>query len=157
MGPFGGRRDENWILEEAASRLRGALGSAVLLPATRERILARAVRDRGSAETAVVRKFAPGFGLALAASVPALVIGAAALILALREQAPQSPKFGGIVGARKVGDQIVFTIANGNRPHVVYRSKDPARFDQGSAERVVGGRFEDRVGEEPGIVFYRVE
>lgn len=154
MGFSGKRSGSDALLAEAVARLRSGLAEGgALSAAARARILARLPEGRPEPR----RRLSPAFRLALAASIPLAFVGLTAVVALYRAGGRQAPAPGAILRAEKVGDRVVFTIANGGRPHLVYRSSDPARFDRGSAEQVVGGRFQDRAGGEQGIVFYRVE
>jgi len=61
------------------------------------------------------------------------------------------------VQATKQGDHVVFTIANGNRGHVVYKSNIPAHFERGSGIRIEDGTFSDLAAGGPDVVFYRID
>lgn len=142
-------------LPEALSKLRGSLEAGpVLSEGARERILARVLTASSTFERARRPWFRVG-RLALAACLPLGLVGVGAAVFLLRGGGSEGAA--GIVRVEKSGDQVIFTIANGKKTHTVLRSSDPARFDAGSARRVVGGRFEDPVAGESGIVFYRVE
>ena len=57
--------------------------------------------------------------------------------------------------ASRVGDEVVFQIANGGKPHRVYRSTSAG--EAGEAMAVTDGRFRDRLDRGGDLVFYRID
>jgi hypothetical protein len=61
------------------------------------------------------------------------------------------------VHATKSGDEVIFLIANGQRPHAVYKSQAPNSFDAPPAFWTQDGSFRDRLDGGPALVFYRID
>ncbi len=61
------------------------------------------------------------------------------------------------VRVSKQGDQVLFHVANGGRPHYVSRSLQPDRFEPSSAVRVSDGVYTERLSDRAGLVFYRID
>ena len=61
------------------------------------------------------------------------------------------------VSAAKVDGDVVFVIANGGKPHNVYRSTNPGAFDRAPAAVTRDGSFRDRLHGGPDLVFYRID
>jgi hypothetical protein len=57
------------------------------------------------------------------------------------------------VRAAKSGDAVVFTIANGGRPHKVFKSSVPTHFDPSTAVTVRNGAFRDAADDGSDLVF----
>jgi len=135
-----------------AWRSRGA-DSPRFSAESRERILSsafhsveRPVRQRGL--------FFP-LGRVLAATLPMFLAVALLGVLThdsgpVRETGPVS------VHASKAGGQVVFTLANGGRTHVVRKSDSPDGFDQNRGTKV-RGEFSDSIEGSSGIVYYRID
>ena len=96
--------------------------------------------------------FIPYHRLALAAVVPAALL-AAALMLSLPggEHAPAS------ITVEKVGNQVVFNIANGGASHSVSKSNTPHSFDPGNSVRIDDGSYRDSMLENGNLVFYKID
>ena len=59
--------------------------------------------------------------------------------------------------ASKQGDRVVFTIANGGRPHQVYRSTAPDGLARDRSLSVQDGVFVDPFRHDEHLVFYRID
>lgn len=98
------------------------------------------------------RLFLPYHRFALAAVVPAALL-AAALMLSLPagDHAPAS------ITVEKVGNQVVFNIANGGSSHSVSRSNTPHSFDPGNSVRIDNGSYRDSMSDNGDLVFYKID
>ena len=92
----------------------------------------------------------------LAGAIP--VMAATAVLLVLAEKAGDD-RFGRplTVRATKRGDDVVFTIANGGRPHRVVKSSVPTSFDPSTAVTVRDGAYRDAAADGADLVFYRID
>ena len=90
----------------------------------------------------------------LAGALPVAAIGLLAVMLVDRGVEPTHPLR---VRATKAGGEVIFSIANGNRDHSVYKSSVPNRFGASAQLQVRGGSFRDTVDDDSGLVFYRIE
>jgi len=144
------------VLEQALSQWKSASKSLPgFAAATRGEILRAALES--SPEKASYR---PLLGIIprriLAGLIPALAAGA--VLVLLGEQLA-----GGTQGrpltirAAKSGEDVVFTIANGGRPHRVLKSTIPGRFDPSTAVTVRDGAYRDAADDGSGLVLYRIE
>jgi len=101
----------------------------------------------------------PLFGLfprRLAATI--LPIAAAvALVAFFPERSGDASRAHVKVRVGKSGDEVVFTIANGTSGHTVYKSNDSSDFGRAERIAVQGGTFRDRVADDAGLVFYRID
>jgi hypothetical protein len=100
--------------------------------------------------------FTPTRQLVVASALPLLLAGA--LLIPIDRAVPPPPLQGqGVTTVRvsKQGDQVHFTIANGNRDHYVSRSTQPDRF--GEADVVSEGAYVDRLNGGESLVFYRID
>ena len=61
------------------------------------------------------------------------------------------------IEATKLGTEVVFVIRNGGTAHSLREASDPLRFGQDLPVRQVEGRFRDRLDQDPGIVYYRID
>ena len=120
---------------------------------------ARIVDQASAAPTGLTHLSPVFFPWARTAAVSA--VPAALLLFALVGLWPASVEppgtVPGTVEVAKVGDEVVFTIANGGQPHTIQKSHRPDRFD-GSATVVNGeDSFVDRLESGSKIVFYRID
>ncbi len=141
------------ILDEAISSWKtGCPSGAELSPAAREHVLNSAVSGDSIATLPHdASLFPPYHRFALAAILPA---GLLALVLAIslgKDPAPPT------ITVEKVGNQIVFNIANGGGAHSVSKSNTPHTFDPGGSVRVQGGSYQDSMVENGDLVFYRID
>lgn len=138
-------------LDRAVTALRGADTPETLSPAARAAILHRAA-EPGEARGPLAVLFPTSWRLALAGGLP-LALALIVVALAGRGgsetgQANEDPI------ARKVGGKVIFEVAAGS---TVTKSNVPFAFDDRHAVRVTDGRYADRVGSGPNLVFYRIE
>ncbi len=128
-------------------RLSGTARQAVLRRATAAREPLRPLR----------RLFLPWGQMALAGALPVLLAAVTALawVSGIPRKAPH------VVDSRievsKVGDQVVFTIANGRTDHQVVKSARPDEFDPAGAAPVSDGSFSDALHSGADLVFYRID
>lgn len=61
------------------------------------------------------------------------------------------------IEATKLGAEVVFVIHNGGQTHSLREASDPLRFGQDLPVRTVEGRFRDRLDQNQGIVYYRID
>ena len=145
-------------LDRAIRDWRGQGSEEQLAAPTRARIL-EAVTERaahGGSTAPLIPLFLPVRRLALAAGLPALVL---ALALGYGARIAENPgEFGEprLIATKQAGE-VVFIIANGGRPHRVYRSTDPARLGTEAAFTATDGSFRDRLDSGPDLVFYRID
>jgi hypothetical protein len=71
--------------------------------------------------------------------------------------APSMPTSPTSVEASKVGDRVVFTIANGGRQHRIVKSDRPDRFEGDSGVEAANGSYVDRLDSGADVVFYRID
>ena len=57
----------------------------------------------------------------------------------------------------KVGDAIVFEIANGSKVHEVRKSTTPQRFDERTAVTTESGSYSDALNNGVALTFYRID
>jgi len=93
------------------------------------------------------------------ATVAAALLPAAILagVLGWPTMEPPQPVEPGTLKVSKKGDQVVFTIANGDREHRVQVSDRPDRFDRSGEVRLAGGEYVDQLEQGSSIVFYRID
>jgi len=137
-------------LERAVRALREAEAPETLSPAARAAILRR-VAEPGEARGPLAVLFPTSWRLALAGALP-LALALTVVVLAARggtgTPTPEDPI------ARKVDGRVIFEVAAGS---TVTKSAVPFAFDDRHAVRVANGRYADRVGSGPNLVFYRIE
>ena len=138
-------------LERAVRALREAEAPETLSPAARTAILRR-VSEPGEARGTLAVLFPTSWRLALAGALP-LALALTVVILAGRGGAGTAPTPEDPV-ARKVDGRVIFEVAAGS---TVTKSAVPFAFDERHAVRVANGRYADRVGSGPSLVFYRIE
>jgi hypothetical protein len=125
---------------------------------TRERILEAATRE-GNRQVRFdlpAPLFLPARRFALAALLPLVLLSVALgyfLVPAGPGEAPGAPR----LMATRLGDEVVFVIANGDRPHRVTKASDPRGFDSGEPVAVEQGVFRDHVDSGANLVFYRID
>ena len=124
----------------------------------RSRIL-RGIRDDvRSRRTPFADLFLPARRLALAGVVPALALAAALGLLVQPAMQGSGLEAGqGRLEATKIGGEVVFVLANGDRSHNVYRSTDPKGFGVEPAFVTEDGSFSDSLSSGPDLVFYRID
>ena len=147
------KRHENDIVRRAAQEWRRATAPPQLSAGARDRVLRRTIQ-----ENTAVRPFPALFvttrRVILAGVVPALLLGV--LVLVARVPGPAVEAVPTVVASR-VGDGVVFTIDNGKKNHVVYRSTVPHRFDPHAGVQVKNGQFADSGDDGARVVFYRID
>lgn len=122
---------------------------------TRARILRLAREERTLGTRALPRQVEPAFAtaprLATLALASAAVLGLALFSLPRGGDASRSK-----LQARKSGNQVIFTIANGHRAHRVFKSSDvdPSKSSPFTTTR---GSFRDDLRAGPDLVFYRID
>jgi len=155
-----GESEGQALLDTAVRQWREASTSGETLgPATRAAIL-RSTRDRGERPT-LAALFLPTRRLVWAAGLPALALGLAlAALLGVEGLPAPGLREPARIEVSRVGDEVVFQIANGKRLHRVYRSElaaDTAAPGQEEAFAVTAGTFRDRLHSGSDLVFYRVD
>ncbi len=141
--------------------LRGAIDAARrveagperLSPGRREKILATALAGGPAVSGDPAPLFTSRGWLVAAAVLPAMLAALMLFTLHGRGGAVAGPPQ---VQAFKAGENVVFTIANGNREHFVYRSARPDRFDPATRVRVTDGVYRDSM-KSGDLVFYRID
>lgn len=142
---------QTWRSDEAGREV-GLSGPA------RSRVLARAVAGSSRTSAALRPLFFPWCRLVAAGAAPLLALTLAIGYLSLGGPVSDLvPGTAPVIGAEKRGDEVIFVIANGERAHRVYRSTSPLQFDKAPLATTRGGEFRDRIGEGPGLVFYRID
>ncbi len=144
------------VLDAALSQWKATRRTSPgLSAATRGEILSVALASRPEASA-----YRPLLGIIpqrlLAGAVP-MVAAVAVLLLFAERMGDPSLRSPLTVRAAKSGDDVVFTIANGGRPHRVVKSTVPTRFDPSDAVTVRGGAYRDTVVDSAGLVFYRID
>jgi hypothetical protein len=91
----------------------------------------------------------------LVGALPVILAGFVVLFFADRANDPNGVPTR--VRAHKTGDEVVFTIANGQASHVIYKSNVPNKFDASSGVRVRNGTYRDSADDGSGLVFYRID
>lgn len=149
------RTPDSSRLDEAIRAFRSTRGTVeTLFPATRARIVETAWNETKSrAESGFRPAFRPARWFAGLAA--ASLVGVLSISILVHRDGRQDRPF--TVQAEKVGDEVVFTIANGNRAHSVRKATHPALLERAEAQRIRNGRFSDSASEEAGIVFYRID
>jgi len=148
-----GKNENDGLLGRAVEDWRRNAPSPSLSSDARERVLRRALD-----ETAAVRSFAAlfvtGRRLVFAGILPLIILGVFAVLVTMPGDSPEA---GPNVIASRIGDRVVFTIANGGGGHTVYRSTEAHRFEPGGAVRVTDGEFKVPADEDARVVFYRID
>ncbi len=123
-----------------------------LSSAARNRVLRSAMAGPDARDMPrIASLFPPYRRLALAAFLP---VGLLAVILALTLGGSPDPVS---ITVEKVGDQVVFNIANGGRVHSISKSNTPHTFDPGKSVRVQDGSYQDSLIGNGELVFYRID
>ena len=138
-------------LDHAVTALREAEAPETLSPATRTAILHR-IAEPGEARGPLAVLFPSSWRLALAGALP-LALALTVVVLAARGGTGTGPTADDPV-ARKVDGRVVFEVAAGS---TVTKSAVPFAFDDRHAVHVTDGRYADRVGGGPRLVFYKIE
>ena len=68
-----------------------------------------------------------------------------------------APDGAAAVRVAKVEGRLQFTIANGNRDHVVYRSTAPDRFERSKGVQITDGSYDEALDDSASLVFYRID
>jgi len=105
--------------------------------------------------------FAPTGRLIVAGSLPLVLAGA---LMFLMDRSVVEPPAGvatpgatAAVQVAKVDGRLQFTIANGSRDHVVYRSTTPDRFERSKGVQVTDGSYDEALDDAASLVFYRID
>jgi hypothetical protein len=159
------RLNKGDILDQALSEWRESKSDRERFSGpTRERILGsiQSPEYRFELGEALGSLFFPVRRFALAAVVPSLVL-VLALGYALMPGRGADPGLPLQVTqitqmeVTRVGDDVVFRIANGTRTHLVYKSSDINELSRATPVAVSDGVFRDTVHAEANLVFYRVD
>jgi hypothetical protein len=153
------RRREQGVLDRALADWRAARKAPERLSGpARERILEAAGRDRTRRIALELPSplFLPARRFALAAVLPLLVLSLAVGYLLLPGRSGLDGSAPRLLASRQ-GDEVVFVIANGDRPHRVVKVTDPRETGAGQAVDVEQGVFRDRLDSEASLVFYRID
>jgi hypothetical protein len=143
-------------LDRAIAACRGPVRSTARLSEAVHATIMQAALDATTRPGPLPQLFFPVRRLVLATLAPAaiLVLGVV-LVQSLPGGSPRSENLR--IQAAKQGDQVVFTVADGKRPHVAYKSTSADRFDRSNGIRVEHNRFVDSASAGPSLVFYTVE
>jgi hypothetical protein len=140
------------VLDSAIAELRQATSRESLSEAGRARIVAEAWRQQQDQPGAFEPSTRPARWVGWMAAFP---IAASVLVaLAPDRDAPSTARFARV---DKVGDEVVFHVANGNADHKVTRSTDPSSFNPKAEQDVSDGRYSDRANSGPVVVFYKLD
>ena len=151
-----GSRDRG-RLDEFLAAARDRSAGETLSAGSRDTIL-NGIDRSCHAEEALPRLFTPTRRIVFAGALP--VVLAAALLVGFDQgvQPPVAPAAGATrVAAVKQAGQVLFTIDNGGRSHVVSRSTSPERSADAQRVTVRGGAFEDGLDDQADLVFYRID
>jgi len=146
------------LLDEAVVRWRAAEAPREQLQRTsRARILESV--GRTEAPRPLGPLFFPVGRLALAGALPLVVLTLMLGFLVTGGPGLAPVGEAGIpsVQVSKDGSEVIFTIANGQTTHRVYRSGAPDRFDETPTFTTSDGAFVDRLEGGPDLVFYRID
>ena len=147
------KRDPNDVVRQAVVDWRREMPAPTLSPDAREAVLRRALDKKAFVGT-FPELFMTTRRLVLAGALPLVLLG----ILVVLAMLPGTPiDSEPTVMASRVGDRVVFTIGNGNKGHVVYRSTVPHSFDPETGVRVDNGEFAVPVDDGAPVVFYRID
>ena len=150
----GSEKNENdGLLGRAVADWRRHAPSPSLSSDARDRILRRAM-DKKVAVRSFPALFVATRRLIFAGVLPLVILGVFTVLVTIPNDSPEA---GPNVVASRIGDRVVFTIANGGGGHTVYRSTEAHRFDPGAAVRVNDGAFEVPADEDARVVFYRID
>jgi len=145
----------------AGSRLERMIEAARATPETglsgesRGRILREALHD-GEADEALPALFTPTRRLLVAGALPVLLaVGLLVGIFPGKHQTTASHPAS--IAVSKQGDQVLFTIRNGDRAHRVVRSSQPDRFDGSEGVAVTDGSYAEGLSDGSDLVFYRID
>ena len=143
-------------LDRAIAELRTSIEPAQgrLSEGLRDKILEVSLRP-GEEIRPMSSLFLPTQKLALAGGLPLALSAALLFVFAYLRTPPVAPLVG--VQATKQGDQVILTIADGGRSHIVYKSNIPVHFERGRGIRIENGSFSDLATGGPDVVFYRIE
>jgi hypothetical protein len=145
-------------LDEALREWKEARDLDESLPgAARSRILNETLRGTQASRSfpSLAPLFLPWRRVALAGVLPALLL---TLSLGYLLTGREDPGPGGsFVRAKRVGDEVIFVIANGKQTHRVYKSNHAAVFPQAADSIVTEGTYRDRIDHRDDLVFYRID
>lgn len=100
--------------------------------------------------------FLPARSFALAALLPLLVLSLAVGSFLLPTGSGTDGAAPRLLASRQ-GDEVVFVIANGDRPHQVLKAADPRGLEGAEPVEVEAGTFRDRLDSGTDLVFYRID
>jgi hypothetical protein len=153
-------RDEIAEIVRRAREASESGESSRLSSRARARILQEAL-ESGAAPRFWPALFAPTGRLIVAGSLPLVLAGA--LMFLMNRSAVEAPAAvataGGTAAVQvaKVEGRLHFTIANGSREHVVYRSTAPDRFERSKGVPVTDGSYDEALDDAAALVFYRID
>ncbi len=147
------RSESKALLERAVVEWRSAATAETLSDDARQTVL-QAAFDRRDPIPQHRPLFSPLPRRILTGAVPLVLAAVTVMLFPERFGDPDSSVR---LQATKSRDEVVFTIANGQRAHSVYKSSVPSSFDSSSRVPVRDGSFRDAVDDGSGLVFYRIE
>jgi len=137
-------------LERAIRAMREGVGDQTLSSATRAAILRRSLESSGAGSLA--ERLPTSLRLALAGALP-IALALTFVVLAGRGRETADPSVADPI-VHKVDGRVVFEVAAGT---TITRSEVPFAFDARAAVRAEHGRYADRIGAGPRLVFYKIE
>jgi len=140
------------ILDDALNAWREESKDETLSGAARTALFTEVRSMSDGREAAFVPALTRAWRWAFLGSVPVVAIASALLVAGSHQ-----PMTAAHLSAAKVDGQVIFTLANGNTNHIVYRSTDPQAFSKASAVKMSGNRFSDEATGGPNLVFYRID
>jgi len=145
---------ENDILDDALAAWRESSKDETLSGPSRTALFSE-VRSMGQgADGAFVPSLTRAWRWVFLGSVPLVAIAA---VLMLAGDHGRQVASGPQLNAAKVHGQLVFTLANGDTEHLIYRSTDPQSFDRSSAVKMARNRYAEDATGGPDLVFYRID
>jgi hypothetical protein len=143
-------------LDRAIAACRTSLRPSAKLSDPARATILQAALDATIHPDPLPQLFFPVRRLALATLAPAVILVLGVVLLQSLPGGSRRPEIPRIRAAKQ-GDQVVFTVADGKRPHVAYKSTSADRFDRSNGIRVEHNRFVDSANAGPNLVFYTVE
>jgi hypothetical protein len=122
----------------------------------RERIFS-AVRDERTEPAPFATLFVPVRKVLLTAGLPAAALTVLLAVAVLPTPTELDVESVPSLHVRKQGDEVVFVIANGGKPHSVYRSESLETLGTGEPFATADAAFRDRMDGKPGVTYYRID
>jgi len=145
--------EKNDLLDDAIAVWRRTTTEETLSESAKTALFSEVRALADGSDAAFVPSVTRAWRWAFLGSVPVVALATVLIMVGDRGRPTSAPQ----LTASKVQGRLVFTLANGNTQHLLYRSTDPQSFSRASAVKMAQNRYTEDATGGPALVFYRID